>query len=303
MVDWLAFRSQSTVTATMGALEGAFGPYGRLVRAEARSRGYMGYERAADLSLNGMSVGLMAFGGESQRGWVMVSLSGRGCQWIDDWDRAEGALSELKRYQTRRVDVALDTRKREVTHESVIAAYHAGLFNARGAGRPPAMTRIESEGPGKGRTVCIGNRAQSKFFRGYEKGWELAKGFPAGVVPTHIDDVPIEDLYRCELELKPKESPLPVDLIERRDQYFAGGYPFLEHLLQVEPEIFVQRRERGVQFDLAAALANVRHQYGSTLFTALAAYHGDFMSVWDRIVGDKHNGELLAAGVLMVDHE
>jgi DNA relaxase NicK len=231
----------------------------------------------------------------------MTSITGRGCDWIDDWDRAQEAVAVLPAMQLRRVDLALDTTDGSVTHERVVEAHREGLFTTRG--RPPGMKRIEFEGPGRGRMVCVGNREEAKYFRGYEKGRELVKGFPAHVEPTHIDGVPIDDLYRCEVEYKPKHGPLPVDLIDKRDQYFAGSYPFLEHLLDVEPEVFVQRRDRGPQLDLAAMLAQVRHQYGSSLFTALAAYHGDYMAVWERIVGHRHNVALLDAGVLLVDHD
>ena len=84
---------------------------------------------------------------------------------------------------------------------------------------------------------------------------------------------------------------------------FAGAYPYLQDVLSVEPEVFVQRRERGPQLELAAALASIRKQYGATLFTGLAAYHGDFLAVWERVVGRKHNQALVDAGVLMVSHE
>jgi DNA relaxase NicK len=120
---------------------------------------------------------------------------------------------------------------------------------------------------------------------------------------TEIDGIPLDDIYRCEVEYKPKHAPLPVDLIDRRDQYFAGSYPFLEHLLDVEPEVFVQRRERGPQLDLDAALVQVRRQYGMTLFTALVAYQGDVTAVWDKIVGRRHNQALVDAGVLLVEHD
>jgi DNA relaxase NicK len=128
------------------------------------------------------------------------------------------------------------------------------------------------------------------------------KDFPRGTV-TEIDGVPVEDIYRLELELKAKDGPLPTDLIDRRDQYFAGSYPYLQTVLDVKPEVFVQPREKGPQNSLAGMLANIRHQYGNTLFTALMAHQGDISAVWEKIVGHKHNADLLAAGVLLVEHE
>ena len=93
-------------------------------------------------------------------------------------------------------------------------------------------------------------------------------------------------------------------MIERRDQYFAGSYPFLADLLPgVESDILQRRPERAPQTDLAIALENCRIQYGATLFTALHAYHGDMGAVWEKIIGKAHNTNLVEAGVLMVDHD
>jgi phage replication initiation protein len=149
-----------------------------------------------------------------------------------------------------------------------------------------------------GRTIYIGSRSGAKFLRSYEKGLQLANG------ASHIDGVAVADWYRNELELKAKEGPLPEDIIDRRDQYFAGSYPYFQQLLcDVEPEILVNLRDRVPQLELAAALAHVRKQYGRTLFTALHAHHGDISAVWDLIVGRQHCYDLVRAGVLLVDHE
>ena len=111
------------------------------------------------------------------------------------------------------------------------------------------------------------------------------------------------DWYRVELEVKAKDGPLPADIIDRRDQYLAGSYPYLQQLLaDVEPEILVKTRERVPQLCLADALAHIQTQYGRTLFTALIAHHGDISAVWSKIVGRQHNPDMLRAGVLLVEH-
>lgn len=299
-IDWLGFRTQSEIPAAIEALRGAFGSVGGAVRVKHRKGGWQGYRQSADLCLNDMHIGLMAYGGENQKGWVSVNLSGRGCEWIRDWEEAEDSLTSLPAYESRRVDIALDTFKREVTHEIVVDAYRSGLFTTNG--RPPKMNQILPEDPKDGRTVYIGQREQGKFLRAYEKGYELTKDTRGNLDITHIDGVNVADIYRVELELKPKVSPLPLDVIDRRDQYFAGAYPFLQNVTECEPEIFRQKREAGPQRDMQAALAQIRYQYGSTLFTALAAHAGDVGAVWDKIVGFKDNETLLQRGVLMVDH-
>ena len=121
---------------------------------------------------------------------------------------------------------------------------------------------------------------------------------------THIDGFKVEDIYRSELELKAKNTPIGWDVIERRDQYFAGAYPFCADVLPgVESDILQRRKDRAPQTDLAVALENCRIQFGPTLFTALMAYQGDMTAVWDKVIGSVHNQALLEAGVLLVDHE
>ncbi len=299
-IDWLGFRVQAQPMECLEALRGVFGEYGQYLSSNPNKHGWNGFEQSAGLSLMGLNVGRVAYGGESQKGWVRIDISGTGCEWVADWDNCESDLSGLSEFQTRRVDIALDTGKREVTHDTVVAAHRAGLFTT--CGKPPSMTKIEPEDPYEGKTVYVGKRDQPKFLRAYEKGYELAKKCP-GLEITSIDNIPIADMYRLELELKAKNQPLPVDLIENRDQYFSGAYPYLQSVLSVEPEIFKMSREKGPQRSLASMLGVMRTQYGNTLFTALAAYGGDVGAVWEKIIGDHHNEKLLAEGVLLVDHE
>jgi DNA relaxase NicK len=140
--------------------------------------------------------------------------------------------------------------------------------------------------------------------RCYEKGFEMAgkvKRLPGEL--THIDGFKVEDIYRCEVELKAVSADIPWEVIERRDQYFAGAYPFCADVLPgVEADILQRRPEREPQTDLAVALENCRIQFGPTIFTALMAYDGDMTAVWDKIIGKEHNRSLLDAGVLLVEH-
>jgi DNA relaxase NicK len=111
-------------------------------------------------------------------------------------------------------------------------------------------------------------------------------------------------MYRLELELKAKSGELPADLIDNRDQYFAGAYPYLQHVLHdVVPEIMVIDRKLAPRLTLERALEHIREQYGSTLFTALTVHQGDIGAVWSKVCGRTHNDALLRAGALLVDPE
>lgn len=324
-VDFWAFRAKDDLRAIQKGLGGVFAGSPQPPRLEYRKSGWKGYAACADVLLGDMAVGIVAHGGETQRGWAYVGITGRGCEWVTDWDLAQEAAQDCPDYEVRRIDLAVDTFSKDTGFEAALAAYRAGEFAPAGAGgRPPKCTTIIGERPEDGRTITVGNRERDKFFRGYEKGKQMLgpsitaamqkdpEAFDWGdwmgaTIPVLEDGevraVSMWDWFRHELELKPKSAPLPDDIIERRDQYFAGAYPYLSKVLQgVEPEVLVMRRERGPQLDLALALENIRRMWGDTLYTALAAYDGDIGAVWDRIVGKKHNQNLLRAGVLLVDH-
>jgi phage replication initiation protein len=281
-----------------------FGNLGSVLHLDNISKGGMhGFLYAAQISVGNMPVGRVDYGGEHQRGWSRVEVTGKGCEWISDWDALE-EVESLDESQAKRLDLALTTWKGEVGHDTVTSAHAAGRFITRG--RPPAMQQITSSDPRAGRTCYIGKRAASdKFLRCYEKGFQLAGQYGArqGGTITHIDGFAVEDIYRTELELKAESSDIPWEVVSRRDQYFAGAYPFCADILPgIEADILQRRPDRAPQIDLDAALNNVLVQYGATLYTALHAYEGDIGVVWEKIVGKEHNKALLESGVLMVEH-
>jgi DNA relaxase NicK len=280
------------------AMRPLYGQWGGALGLGAPQRGLFGFRSSLPILLNGkVPMGRIDFGGDSQRGWARTDLSAKGCSYIEDWDALD-SIEALSSAQIRRLDLALTTWRGEVGHNNVVKAHADGLFTTRG--RPPNLrTIINSDGSGN--TCYIGKRDSDKFFRAYNKGAEMAQNCPG---LTHVDGFPIEDIYRGELELKDKTTPIPWETVERRDQYFAGAYPFCARILPgIEPDILQRRPERAAERCLQAALANARIQYGATLFTALAAYSGDICAVWDKIVGKEHNEALLEAGVLLHEHD
>lgn len=303
-IDWLRFRAQAEPRDILQTLKPMFGESANFLRLNHMNKGILGFQQGAQICLGDMPVGRMDYGGESQKGWVRADISGKGCEWVQDWERTAD-LEELPSAQIRRLDIALTTWAGEMSHEQVVQAHTQGRFITRG--RPPVLQQITSSDEKAGRTCYIGKREQSdKFMRCYEKGLELASkygGKMPGVV-THIEGSKVEDIYRCEVELKAASTDIPWEVIERRDQYFAGAYPFCSDILpNVEADILKRRPEKESQLSLAAALENCRIQYGPTLFTALIAYGGDMTAIWDKVIGDHHNQQLLEAGVLLVDHE
>ena len=298
-IDWMTFRTQAEPLQALQALKPMFGTLGQDLRLKPLERGAMGFQQASNVMFSDMPVARMDFGGESQRGWVRVTMPGKGCSWVQDWSAMQ-SIEELPAAELRRLDIALTTWSGEVGHDMIVDAHTRGRFGT--GGRNPDLQQITNSNPIAGRTCYVGKRTSDRFLRAYEKGFEM--NAKAGGNLTHVDGHPIEDIYRTELELKAGNTDLPWSLIERRDEYFAGSYPFCAELLPgIDADVLQRRPEREPQTDLAVALENVRIQYGPTLYTALRAYRGDITAVWDKIIGREHNQNLLESGVLLVEHE
>jgi phage replication initiation protein len=299
-IDWLRFRTQAEPREVVEALKPAFPEHAKFFNLKHQSKGLLGFQQGALICADDFVIGRMDFGGESQKGWVRVDIPGKGCQWMQPTEIS--AIEQLPSSQIRRLDIALTTWNGENGHDRVLQAYLDGKFTNR---RPPRLQQIlNSDG---GRTCNIGTREKSDLFmRNYEKGFEmLAKlgGNLPGTV-THIEGSKVQDIYRSEVEFKAVNRDIPWHVIERRDHFFAGAYPFCAEILPgVEVDTLKCRPEREAQVSLAAALGNLKVQFGPTLFTALHAHHGDMTAVWDKIIGNHHSQPLIEAGVLLVEHE
>jgi DNA relaxase NicK len=284
--------------------------WGHLGKVEfERGGGMLGFAESAMVRVQGAQMAMWASGGTSQKGRSYVDVTGLGCQHVREWDEAWRVLCELPEARLKRVDIAADFYKREVTYESTLDAYRRGKFARRG--RPPKMRQILPGTSEEGRTVYIGSRGNDVMLRGYEKGKKefgriasrhggLSGCSPVDCMATQSgESFCMADWFRLEVELHAVKRPLLSEVVPMRDQYFAGAYPFLSEVLsEVVPEILVYPQQIALA-TVDEALEAIRRQYGSTLFTALAVHSGDFMAVWDKIVGDEHSDRLLRAGALL----
>ena len=248
-------------------------------------------------------LGVVDYGGESQRGWVRVTLTGAGCEWVQDWAAFQKIGLVAAEYEIRRVDVALTTYEGEVSDAMVVAAHAAGQFAS--GGRPPAMRSIISSDPRAGKTRYIGSRAKSdKFLRCYEKGWEMIKDLPEAErsLVTQVEGHKVEQVYRVEVEFKATTTFIPYDIFTRRDEFFAAAYPFCASLLPgVAHRIIQKLPDFKPRAKLDAMLAHCKTAYGPAIFTAMSVYGGDAQKVLQMIMGTKHAKDLVEAGVLSVD--
>lgn len=302
-VDWLSFRTKTDPFETLEKMRPIFGNCAELVQFVPGAKGRDGWERGGDIMLVDIKLGWMDYGGETQRGWVRVQLSGEGCGWVQDWHAAENLHTQLQEADIKRLDIALTTFEAEVSDEMVVQAYADGRFTS--FGRPPKMKSIVSSDPKAGRTRYIGTRAGSdKFLRCYEKGFEMLSKVPetmrTGV--TKIDGHDLEKWYRVELELKAVEKYIPWNVLTtNRDGTFASAYPFCADLLPMAKPYKLQvLPDFKPKVALPAQLEHCRVAYGGALLLGLQTYGAE--KLLQMIVGDKPSKTLIEAGVLTVDH-
>ena len=293
--DFYSFRVRAEHGPVIEALQLAMGGLGNLLGHSIQPGGWHGYTNHSLLNFAGKQVGLVAWGGSQQLGWVYASLSGAGCQFVESWDFFEAVTQALPEFSYRRIDLALDVPDGSCSHDRTVEAYRTGQFDSRG--RRPRGDRHEPEDRKHGCTFYVGDRRGWKFFRGYDKGCEIrAKSGLSGL--THIGGVLVEDLYRLEIEFKGVDGVrLPLDLVQDRDRYFAGAYPHLAAVLQeVEARPFTLHRRYTTHADLERSLAACQRMFGSALLAALKVHGGNQDTVWRQIIGDRMTDRWIAAG-------
>ncbi|HZQ75407.1 MAG TPA: replication initiation factor domain-containing protein [Burkholderiales bacterium] len=275
------------------------------------------FDQSRRILIAGVPAGEVLTGGETQRGRACIDVSGTGCGFVQDWERAQAALLALPERSWTRADIAADFFRGELTHERVKQAHKEGKFT-RG-GREPLLTAITTTDRNRGRTIYIGQRGGDALGRFYEKGKKEFSESASKVfrqLAGSAEDVTVTDAalnqgepfdlaswYRAELELRSKNRPIADDWITRRDEYFAGAYPFLAELLpEVEPRVLVRPRDRGI-LAIEAALERVKKQWGAVLYTGLAYCGGDYLTLCEKILATHHSRKLVQAGALLAVDE
>jgi len=277
IVDWLRFTflPDGSVGDALEQLRKYFHLWFSIpVTMKPSVRGFRGYEFSHDLMayVDGETIrlGIVAMGGESVGGTMLVDLSGQGCVVINDWAAVYATMQDLDARITR-CDLALDFCQGEVTIDQVEEMYFAGEFNA--GGRIPKYRRVESgvanaQASG-GRTFEIGRRVNGKMLRAYEKGRQLGKQDSEWV--------------RIEIEFGNKDRVIPHEIVTQRDRYFAGAYKALEAFMAADPQrVPTDQREALENQDEIVRerkLAHMKQQFGPTVDYELRATNEDFAAL------------------------
>lgn len=229
-------------------------------------KGYSGFTFSAAWD-NGM--GLIAWGGKSQRGRMYVSIQGQGCATVHDWPGLAQWLEQHKA-TIKRVDLAHDDFAGEITDISwAIEQYKAGGFNA--GGRQPVHQVfgdwLSGEQSTEGRTFGIGRRSNGKFCRIYEKGKQQGD--------------PTSGWVRVEVEWRAERRHIPYDVLTRPGIYLAGAYPCMAMLSTEQERIRTTANSTSITFE--SAVENAKQQNGRLINLMLHVYGGDYVEVVERL--------------------
>jgi DNA relaxase NicK len=254
IVDWLTFtvlrpgddppvQWVETLRRELGIPE--------LAHGEPETRKFFGFQQSCPLVIprdgESIHVGLLAWGGISQRNRILVSLQGSLCARVEDW---AGLRQSLEQHEARitRLDIAHDDCDGEMSVDWAVEAHRQGLFKA--GGRSPKTT---TEGDWlerrAGRTLYVGGAGHGKRLRVYEKGKQLGDLESAWV--------------RWEVQFGNRDRWIPYEALIDCASYAAAAYPVLSFLSATPKRIPTRRRVvRTTLTHLTNCLAS---SYGKTI--------------------------------------
>lgn len=229
---------------------------------EAGDRGWNGYKHRVDLG----QYGLLAFGGESQRGSYHIELNAHGCALVQDWHKVKH-WGETFGARITRSDLAHDDYKGQtVSIQKAIEWYEQDGFT--NSGRPPKRHLRDDFNSGDGKTFYVGARENGKLCRVYEKGREQGDKSSPWV--------------RVELELRNKSREIPWDVVVNPGHYLAGAYPCLAFLSAIQQRI--KTIQKSVNISYARLVAWLKQAAGKAVSLMLEVNGGDAESVVAQIL-------------------
>lgn len=221
IIDWISFSIPEEANLSIRDIHDCIRDFANApeIQLVPSDHGRFGFQQAAHFTIPGVPeptlLGLIAWGGESQRNRTYVSMSGTWCARLNDWEAFASILARWNVTITR-VDIAHDDHAGTRSILDMTELYLSGAFN-RGGRRPKARPAGDwIEDLGDGRTLYIGSRKSGKLCRIYEKGRQLGDKESPWV--------------RIEVQLTNKDRYLDIDILTNPETYLAGCYPVLERL-------------------------------------------------------------------------
>lgn len=220
-------------------------------------RGVKGFTEGRSIVESGSSgeprvFGVLAWGGVTQAGRIMVTITGMGCEssYVVGHGLSNLAYTlRLNGFRLTRCDLCADFLGGELSVATVRDAWREGAFNGRG--RPPRGRFIDDFGSGDGCTMYVGTRQSERELCVYEKGKQLGSA--------------VSEWVRFEYRgRRRRDCELSWAMIEDPRGWLAGACPFLApYLQQAAPVVRVRRVRQRVVFDVLVAEA--RRCYGQVI--------------------------------------
>lgn len=218
-------------------------------------------------------LGFIAFGGNlnkaRQETWQLY-LNGHGMSYLHENEYHNDVFNFIEQMEMtiKRLDIAVDDFDGIYPIERMIEAYDAQKFrNHRVSGRYPVITQVGDFHTGndtKGRTLYVGSRTSSKYFRCYEKGKQLGDAKSNWV--------------RHEIELKASKILIPYDALKSPTGYFVGCYEVLadivrdvcedEESIDVK-EVRIKCKKKVLECSIEHMKKNCKKSYGKFIWAYL----------------------------------
>jgi DNA relaxase NicK len=263
-IDWFAFTIKPPDGCGLAWLFPQLVELFCILEATPTGKGWFGYAERHDLG----GCGLLAHGGESQRGSIHVELNATGCARVTDWLKVM-EWGETHKATITRIDLAHDDLDGQTASIATALQWlHAGDFATNG--RPPAAQLIDDLGSGKGKTLYVGNRVNGKLCRVYEKGRQLGDTSSPWT--------------RIEVEFRNKSRVIPWDALINPGHYLAGAYPCLAFLSVVQEKI--KTITKAVTISLARAVHHAQQMAGKLVNVMMQFHSGDAFAVVNDLKRD-----------------
>ncbi|PKO46407.1 MAG: hypothetical protein CVU29_06275 [Betaproteobacteria bacterium HGW-Betaproteobacteria-22] len=267
-IDWLAFTVRFTETQDLNWLAQALRQFLPRLVLKPTGKGWFGYKERHTITHADYDgdFGLIAHGGENQRGTASIQLNAQSCSLISDWLGFKLWCEQNARKITR-IDLAHDDMTGEVlTIAKGVQWLKDGLFSNNGAREGATAVKgrlIDDLGSGDGKTLYVGNRKSGKMLRLYEKGKQLGDTTSPWV--------------RAEVELKDQDRIIPWDVLINPSHYLAAAYPCLGYLSAIQHKI--KTISKSVEISLDAAIHHLRNMGGMLINVMMQKHSGDAFAV------------------------
>lgn len=268
-VDWLGFTVNFSDTHSLHWLAQSLRQFIPRLVLTPTGKGWFGYKvrhTIALADLPDLDLGLVAHGGDSQRGTATIQLNAQACALITDWAGLK-AWCEQNAVRITRVDLAHDDLTGQVLSiERALQWRLDGLFSKNGAreGRTAVKARLVDDlGSSDGKTFYVGKRGSGKLLRIYEKGKQLGDMSSPWV--------------RAEVELRSKDRVIPWDVLDYPADYLSDCYPCLQYLSAEQRKI--KTIKKSIEITLDSSVHHLSYMGGMLVNFLMLVFEGDAQAV------------------------